>query len=148
MLVNSQLKFLISRRGENRTSFEKIQLLSDISSFLSLIRFQFISETRSLAYSLEPIENCADGVAFTSIYLDKQPFTRRSQRIFTHEQLPEKGLRRNLFPQQMAGRSHSWVSIRKPRGGFCLQPDFIRRPNSWKSLQRVSIHKPRGKICL
>ena len=130
MLVNSQLKFLISRRGKNRTSFEKIQLLSDISSFLSLIRFQLISETRSLAYSLEPIENCADGVAFTSIYLDKQPFTRRSQRIFTRRQLPEKGLRHNLFPQQMAGLSHSWVSIREPRGGFCLQPDFIRRPSS------------------
>ena len=148
MLVNSQLKFLISRRGKNRTSFEKIQLLSDISSFLSLIRFQFISETRSLAYSLEPIESCADGAAFTSIYLSQQPFTRRSQRIFTHEQLPEKGLRRNLFPLQMAGRIHSSVSIRKPWGEICLQPDFIRRPNSWKSLQRVSIHKPRGGICL
>ena len=106
MLVNSQLKFLISRRGKNRTSFDKIQLLSDISLFLSLIRFQLISETRSLAFSLEPIESCADGVAFTSIYLDKQPFTRCSQRIFTRRQLPEKGLRRNLFPLQMAGLSH------------------------------------------
>gem|GEM_PF-6253411 len=75
---------------------------------------------RSLAYTLEPTESCADGVAFTRIYLDKQPFTRRLQRIFTHEQLPEKGLRCNLFPLQMAGQSHSWVSIRKPRGGFCL----------------------------
>jgi hypothetical protein len=71
-----------------------------------LIRFQFISETSFLAYSLEPIESRADRAAFTSIYLDKQPFTRRLQRIFTHEQLPEKGLRRNLFPQQMAGLSH------------------------------------------
>ncbi len=148
MLVNSQLKFLISRRGKNRTSFEKIQLLSDISSFLSLIRFQFIIETRSLAYSLEPIESCADGVDFTSIYLGQQPFTRRLQRIFTRGQLPEKGLRRNLFPQRKAGRSHSWVSIHKPRGGFCLQPDFIRRPNGWKSLQWFFIHKPRGGFCL
>ena len=61
---------------------------------------------RSLAYTLEPTESCADGVAFTRIYLDKQPFTRRLQRIFTRRRLPEKGLRRNLFPQRMAGLSH------------------------------------------